>query len=90
MRNLTSTMILAAALVTAAAAGTTLYADDAPSGSMMRGGPGNMMRGEKGGMPGQMSRMMDHCGGMMAGGSRGNRPNDQWRKPSPDTPGNDG
>jgi len=32
MRNLTSTMILAAALVTAAAAGTTLYADDAPSG----------------------------------------------------------
>jgi len=48
-------------------------------------GMGNMM--------GQASQMMDHCNQMMQGasnGSRSGRPNDQWRKETPKSPGQDG
>jgi len=57
-----------------------LYAQEShsPSGSMMRGGMMGM-----GHMMGQgMSRMMDHCAGMMQG-SGGERPNAQWRNGAP-------
>jgi hypothetical protein len=86
-------MSIAAMSIAAMVAAPTLYAHDAqqPSGSMMRGGMmgggGGMMGG--GDMTGRMSRMMDHCGAMMQGGSGGARPNDQWRKGAPATPDKD-
>jgi hypothetical protein len=72
-------LFFGAASVVVLAVTPALYAHEShgPSGSMMRGGMmgmGNMMgRG--------MSRMMDHCAGMMHGS--GVRPNDQWRDHAP-------
>jgi len=92
MRQITTALILAASV----AAASSIYAqtNQEPSGLMM----GHGMMGDKntneGGMMGmmnmmqRMSRMMDHCGQMMSGNPRyGGRPNDQWRKESPATPG---
>ncbi len=85
MRNPKRTLALAAASIAVVVAAPTLYAQETNGavGSMMRG----MMGG--GGMMGRMSGMMDHCGAMMQGSSRGDRPNDQWRKGSPNKPEKD-
>jgi len=55
-------------------------------GSMMSGMM-NMM-GMPGGMGdmGNMGGMMEHCNAMMQG-TDGQRPNDQWRAPQPEQPG---
>lgn len=86
MRNIRRTLALAAVSVVVLAVPAALYAQElhAPSGSMMRGG---MMGG--GQMMERMSRMMDHCGAMMQGGYRGDRPNDQWRRNPPTAPDKD-
>jgi hypothetical protein len=93
MRKITTALILAASV----AAASSIYAqtDRGPSGSMMgHGMMGDENTTNEGGMMGmmnmmqQMSRMMDHCGQMMSGNPRdGGRPNDQWRKETPATPG---
>jgi hypothetical protein len=93
MRKITTALILAASV----AAASSIYAqtNQEPSGSMMdHGMMGDKNTMNEGGMIGmmnmmqQMSRMMDHCGQMMSGNPRdGGRPNDQWRKESPATPG---
>ena len=87
MRKLERITALAAVAVAALLAAPVLYARDNhnPTGSMMRDrmmGDGNMME--------RMSRMMDHCSGMMQSGPRGNRPNDQWRKERPTIPDKNG
>jgi hypothetical protein len=86
MRKLIVTVVLASVLV---AAVTALHAED------QQGSPGSMMgRGTMGqgrSMMGRTSRMMDHCGSMMQSrGDGGNRPNDQWRRPAPSTPDDNG
>jgi len=69
------------------AAGSALYAADSQddSGSMMGGGMMGQLHGSDDGgmmgMMGRMSRMMGHCSAMMQGGQR---PNDQWRKGTPE------
>jgi hypothetical protein len=85
MRNGKRSLVFAAVAAAALIAAPALYAQDTqgPSGSMMRGG---MMGG---GMMGGMSRMMDHCGSMMQGGSRTERPNDQWRRGARPAPQDD-
>lgn len=67
----------ALATIGAAAAASAVFAQDIgpPARAMMHGG---MMGGE---IMGGMSRMMEHCGGMMQGGR--DRPNDQWRQNAP-------
>ncbi len=95
MRNLKRTLALALVLLGALAAAPALYADDSHGshGSMMdRGmmGRSGMMGGHGMGMMNQMRQMMDQCGAMMQGGSRGDRPNDQWRRQTPTTPDKDG
>jgi hypothetical protein len=82
MRNAKRTLVLVAVSVAATVAASALYAHDGQgsSGSMMS----NRMMG--GNMMGRTSRMMDRCGSMMQGGSRGDRPNDQWRQEPPPAP----
>jgi len=77
-------LALVAAFIAALLAAPTLQARDANAPSDSKGG---MMGG--GNMTGRMSRMMDHCGSMMQGGSRNDRPNDQWRKDAPAKPDRD-
>ena len=97
MRKPERMLALTAIFVAALLATSTLYARDnnRSSGSMMGGGMmgggmmGDGMMGESN-MMGQMSKMMDYCSGMMQGGPRGNRPNDQWRKEQPVTPDKNG
>ena len=90
MRNGKRSLVFAAVSAAALIAAPALYAHDVQgsSGSMMGGGMmgGGMMGG---GMMGGMSRMMDHCGSMMQGGSRTERPNDQWRRGAPPAPRDD-
>lgn len=76
-------LALAAVIVAALLVAPNLYARDNhdSSGSMM----GRGMMGD-GSMMGRMSRMMQHCGGMMRGGPRNSRPNDQWRSEPPPNP----
>ena len=83
MRNPKRMLTLVATVAAAVVGATTLYArdDHGPTDSTTRGG---MMGG--GSMTGQMSQMMDGCGAMMQGGMRGRRPNDQWRKDTPNKP----
>ncbi len=74
-------------VVIAGVATSTLYAEERSHDEMMS--PGGMMGMM--GMMRQMSRMMDHCGQMMSGNPRdSDRPNDQWRKETPATPGRNG
>ncbi len=83
MRKHTTALVLASALVAALVAALAIYAEENQPPMSGHG----MMRDENrgGGMMGmmkimkQMSQIMDHCGNMMSG----NRPNDQWRKPTP-------
>jgi Spy/CpxP family protein refolding chaperone len=86
MRNTRRLLSLAAVFTAVTAVPAALYAQQphGPSGSMMRGG---MMGG--GQMMERMGGMMDHCGAMMQGGSRGDRPNDQWRRNPPTAPNRD-
>ena len=79
MRNLGQMLALTAVVGAALLVTSTLYArdDHGSSGSTTRGG---MMGGSS-----MMGRMMSGCGSMMQSGSRGNRPNDQWRKKAPAT-----
>jgi hypothetical protein len=90
MRKITTALILAASV--AAASSIHAQTNQGPSGSMMgHGMMGDENTTNEGGMMAmmqQMSRMMDHCGQMMSGNPRdGGRPNDQWRKETPATPG---
>ena len=74
MRNLRQMFALTAVFAATLLATSTLYArdDHGSSGSTITGG---MMGGSR-----MMSQMMSGCSSMMQSGSRGNRPNDQWRK----------
>ena len=95
MHKLKRTLALAVVLLGALAAAPALYADDSHGshGSMMgRGmmGGSGMMGGHGMGMMNQMRQMMDQCGGMMQGSSRGHRPNDQRRHQTPARPDKDG
>lgn len=87
MRNLTIGGVVAATL----AAAPALYAQSSlrtSHGSMMgegmMSGMMNMM-----GMSGDMGGMMEHCGQMMQAmnDDHARRPNDQWRSPQPEQPG---
>jgi hypothetical protein len=94
MRKFTKTLLPAAILVAAVMVAPSLHAqgDQSPSGSMTghRGMMGDTSTKDDGGMTGdmmgmmkmmkQMSQMMDHCNNMMSD----SRPNDQWRKNSPE------
>ncbi len=81
-------LTIASALFAAIAAAPMLHAQDSqiPSGPMGHGmmgdgsNEGGMMSVMK--MMKQMSRMMNHCNGMMEGRGGNGRPNDQWRKPA--------
>ena len=88
MRKLTTALVLVAGIAAGIVAAPGLRAEDhhIPSG-MMGTGDGNSGGGMMGmmNMMRRMGRMMDHCGGMMQG--RGGRPNEQWRKPAPDSNG---
>jgi hypothetical protein len=77
-------ILTVASVIIAGAAASTLYAqDNRQDGMMGHGGMMGMM-----GMMQQMSQMMDHCNRMMSGHTGdGGRPNDQWRKQAPATPG---
>jgi hypothetical protein len=85
MRRQAAILAIAFTLVVGAAA-STLYAQDSRhDGMMSQNGMMGMM-----GMMRQMSQMMDHCGRMMSGNPHDSgRPNDQWRRENPATPGRD-
>ena len=86
MRRQAAILVTAFVLV-AGVATSALYAQDRRQDGMM--GPGGMTGMM--GMMQQMGRMMDRCDQMMSGDARdGGRPNDQWRKDSPATPGRNG
>jgi len=80
MRKSKRALLLGATFLAVTVLPAILYARDSsgPSGSMMAGG---MMSG---GHMMEMSRMMGHCGGIMHGGSGSGRPNEQWRRATPD------
>lgn len=84
MRKITTMALLGSILFGGAALAASLDAKDKGSpGSMM--GRGTVGDGESGGMMKmmqQMTRMVDHCNGMMSD----SRPNDQWRKKAPTEP----
>jgi hypothetical protein len=89
MRNNIMTLVAAAVLMTGTvAAATSLYAADPPSpvvgGDMTGSGMMPMMQ--------QMTDMAEHCSQMMQGTANGGSgaPNEQWRKPAPVTPEEDG
>jgi len=89
------TLAVGAAIAAGLAAAPALYAQDDLSnshGSMMgEGMMGSMMSGMMNmmGMSGDMDDMggmMEQCSTMMQG-TDGQRPNDQWRTPQPEQPG---
>jgi hypothetical protein len=93
MLNRTKNAALASVVILGVAVTTALYAQEqGSSGSMMRPGmmdrDGMMARGMMGmmGMMQRMGPMMEHCASMMESGAD-RRPNDQWRKSAPTTPG---
>jgi hypothetical protein len=95
------TLAVAAAMAAGLAATPALYAQDdlrMPHGSMT----GQGMMGQSGmmggmmsdmmnmmGMSGDMAGMMEHCNEMMQAinDRHAHRPNDQWRSPAPEQPG---
>ena len=82
MRKFMKSLALASVAFAAILGGSALYAADSQGHGMMMGN-GGMDRDGMMGMMGRMSRMMDHCSAMMRGG-RGHRPNEQWRRHTPD------
>ena len=89
MRNLKRTLTLALVLVGTLAAAPALYAEDSRGshGPMMDRG---MMGGHGMGMMNRMRQMMDQCGAMMQGNSRGHHPNGLRRQQTPARPDKDG
>lgn len=87
MRKSVLGALLATAVSVVIMASAAVYAASEYSSGSMRGDGmmGHSMMGA-GGMMSRMSRMMDGCSAMMQGGSRGSRPNEQWRneRPNPD------
>jgi hypothetical protein len=91
------TLAVGAAIAAGLTAAPVLYAQDYLSmrHSSMMGqdtmGQGGMMSGmmNKMGMSGDMDGMMEHCNEMMQAmdGDHADRPNDQWRSPQPEQPG---
>jgi len=89
-------LVAGAAIAAGLAAAPELYAQDElamPHDPMMdQGGMLGMMGSVMSdmmnmmGMSGDMGGMMDHCNAMMQG-TDGQRPNDQWRSPQPEPPG---
>jgi membrane protease subunit (stomatin/prohibitin family) len=82
MRKHRKTLLVASTLALGLAAAPALYAHDSD------GADGSMMGR---GMMGQMSSMMKNCSqmmqAMMGDGQEPARPNEQWRDPSPQQPG---
>ncbi|MBI4184448.1 MAG: hypothetical protein HY521_10660 [Proteobacteria bacterium] len=86
MRKSPKTLAVAAALVAALAAATTLYAHESQDsgGSMM--GPDMMGQGDMMGMMGRMSVMMETCNRMMqgtVGGQGSEKPGEQRQQEAP-------
>ena len=89
------TRVGGAIILAALAAAPALYAQDylrTPQGSMMgQGMMGSLMSGmmDMMGMSGDMGGMAERCSGMMQALDDGHahRPNDQWRSPQPQQPG---
>jgi hypothetical protein len=89
MRNNIMTLVAAAMLMTTTvAAATSLYAADPPSPVAREDAIGAGMMP----MMQQMADMAEHCSQMMQGTANGGSgvPNEQWRKPAPVTPEEDG
>lgn len=80
MHQSTRNFALAVVLLAIMAVPATLHAHST------RGWSNSMSGGMIDNMRGRMSRKMTHCGGMMQGDRRGDRPNDQWRNGAPATP----
>jgi hypothetical protein len=85
-------LAVGAAIAVGLAAAPALYGQDylslSQESGMMDGMMGSMMPGmtDMMGMSGDMGGMMKQCSTMMQGRG-GQRPNDQWRSPPPEQPG---
>jgi hypothetical protein len=75
-------LAIASALAIAIVAGTSLHAENPQEKSMPNTTHDGMME-----RTGQMRQMMEGCAAMMGmRGSRSEKPNDQWRTPTPGVP----